>query len=85
MYSHNDDIRIHKLSNKRTRMDDYMKIKRIGEGAHGYVLHAKCKKTGKEVALKKVLVKRKEKGLPNEIIREIKTLQAVDCRYVSFF
>ncbi|XP_014294399.1 cyclin-dependent kinase 20 [Halyomorpha halys] len=82
MYSHNDDIRIHKLSKKRTKMDDYMMIKRIGEGAHGYVLHAKCKETSKEVALKKVLVKRKEKGLPNEIIREIKTLQAVDCRYV---
>ncbi|XP_014240819.1 cyclin-dependent kinase 20-like isoform X1 [Cimex lectularius] len=63
-------------------MENYEVIGRIGEGAHGYVLHAKNKTEDKEVALKKVLVKKLEEGIPRLILREIKTMQALECKYI---
>lgn len=64
-------------------MNQYRVKGRIGEGAHGLVLHGHHLLTGKEVALKKVLLKKVEEGIPNSVVREIKTLQEVDSKYVS--
>lgn len=64
-------------------MDQYKVIGRIGEGAHGLVLKAKHKVSGNEVALKKLLLKRMDDDIPIQIVREIKALQEIDCRYVS--
>ena len=56
-------------------MEDYTILGRIGEGAHGIVMKARHRKTGTIVALKKVLLKRLEDGLPETALREIKALQ----------
>ena len=63
-------------------MDNYKVIGRIGEGAHGLVLRARNIHTNKEVALKKVLLKKIDNSIPNSILREIKALQHVECDYV---
>ena len=56
-------------------MEDYMVIGRIGEGAHGVVMKGRHKHSGRIVALKKVLLKRLEDGIPCTALREIKALQ----------
>ena len=56
-------------------MEDYTILGRIGEGAHGIVMKGRHRKTGTIVALKKVLLKRLEDGLPETALREIKALQ----------
>jgi cell cycle related kinase len=63
-------------------MDQYKVTGRIGEGAHGLVLRGRHHGTGMEVALKKVLLKKLEDGIPTTVIREIKALQEIDCEYV---
>lgn len=66
-------------------MENYTISGRIGEGAHGLVLKAINNQTGREVALKKVLLKRIDDGLPVSIIREVKTLQELDHPYVNIY
>ena len=56
-------------------MEDYIVVGRIGEGAHGVVMRGRHKRTGSIVALKKVLLKRLEDGIPATALREIKALQ----------
>ena len=56
-------------------MDDYTVLGRIGEGAHGIVMKGRHKRSGSIVALKKVLLKRLEDGIPETALREIKALQ----------
>jgi serine/threonine protein kinase len=56
-------------------MDDYIVLGRIGEGAHGIVMKGRHKSSGQVVALKKVLLKRLEDGIPETALREIKALQ----------
>jgi len=63
-------------------MDQYKVVGRIGEGAHGLVLRGQQLGTGQEVALKRVLLKKLEDGIPTTVIREIKALQEIDCEYV---
>jgi len=63
-------------------MDQYKVVGRIGEGAHGLVLRGQRLGTGQEVALKRVLLKKLEDGIPTTVIREIKALQEIDCEYV---
>ncbi|XP_039283423.1 cyclin-dependent kinase 20 isoform X2 [Nilaparvata lugens] len=63
-------------------MDNYSVEGRVGEGAHGLVLMAKHLPTGKQVALKKVLLKKIDDGIPNSVVREIKALQELDCKFV---
>ena len=63
---------------KQTKnMDDYTILGRIGEGAHGIVMKGRHRKSGTIVALKKVLLKRLEDGLPETALREIKALQVL--------
>uniref|UniRef100_A0A0A9WHZ5 Cyclin-dependent kinase 20 n=1 Tax=Lygus hesperus TaxID=30085 RepID=A0A0A9WHZ5_LYGHE len=63
-------------------MENYSVLGRIGEGAHGSVLLGKRKSDEKEVALKKISVKKIEDGIPTAIIREIKTMQVLHNPYV---
>ena len=56
-------------------MEDYTILGRIGEGAHGIVMKGRHKRSGTVVALKKVLLKRLEDGIPETALREIKALQ----------
>lgn len=55
----------------------------VGEGAHGYVMKAVDKRTNEEVALKKLVVKHND-GISMGIVREISSLQHVDCDNVSY-
>lgn len=63
-------------------MDRYDINGRIGEGAHGLVLKAHDKVGNREVALKKVLLRRIEDGIPVSIMREVKILQQLKHPYV---
>ena len=66
-------------------MEDYTILGRIGEGAHGIVMKGRHRKTGTIVALKKVLLKRLEDGLPETALREIKALQVHFLSYYNHF
>lgn len=56
----------------------YKVLERIGSGSFGEVLKAVHTPTGAVVALKKVLLRNPDKGLPDNILREIKLLQYVE-------
>ncbi|XP_059470396.1 cyclin-dependent kinase 20-like [Neocloeon triangulifer] len=63
-------------------MDQYKALGHIGEGAHGVVTRAVHKATGKDVAMKKLYLRRPDEEVPIQILREIKLLQKVQCKYV---
>ncbi|KAK2582745.1 hypothetical protein KPH14_005012 [Odynerus spinipes] len=63
-------------------MDKYIILGKIGEGAQGLVLKAYHRSTEQEVALKRVLLKKIEEGIPISVIREVKTLQQLNHLYV---
>lgn len=65
-------------------MNKYTIIGRIGEGAHGVVLKAYDNSTldSRPVALKRILLKRIEDGIPIPVLREVKTLQLLKHPYV---
>lgn len=65
-------------------MEKYVINGQIGEGAQGLVLKARDTSKDQEVALKKILIKRTEGGLPASIIREVKSLQQLKHPYVCF-
>jgi len=48
---------------KRSRLNKYKKLEKIGEGTYGLVYKAKEKRTGVLVALKKFVLNRRMKGL----------------------
>ena len=53
----------------------YRSLAKIGHGSYGEVWKAKCKKTGRTVALKKILMEQEKEGFPITALREIKILQ----------
>lgn len=61
----------------------YKYLQKLGEGVHGMVLKAHDSTTGKEVAIKKVSLRTKHGEISLSTVREIKTLQHCDCKYVS--
>lgn len=65
-------------------MEKYIISGQIGEGAQGLVLKAHDSSRDQEVALKKILIKKVEGGLPISIIREVKSLQQLKHPYVCF-
>lgn len=65
-------------------MEKYVINGQIGEGAQGLVLKARDTSKDREVALKKILIKRAEGRLPTSIIREVKSLQQFKHPYVCF-
>ncbi len=65
------------VEKSEVNMEDYAVLGRIGEGAHGVVMKGKHRQSGSIVALKKVLLKRLEDGIPETALREIKALQVI--------
>lgn len=55
----------------------YKAIAKIGQGTFGEVWKAKCLKTSRIVALKKVLMENEQEGFPLTTLREIQLLQRV--------
>ncbi|OQV16627.1 Cyclin-dependent kinase 9 [Hypsibius exemplaris] len=61
-----------------TDFGEYERQTKIGQGTFGEVFKAKCKKTGRQVALKKILMENEKEGFPITALREIKILQQFD-------
>lgn len=66
-------------------MNQYTVLGRIGEGAHGYVMKGVNKFTGSEVALKKLMIKNLDEGIPVNVMREIASLRVLNSDYVCYF
>lgn len=64
-------------------MDEYKIIEHIGDGAHGHVLKGYNLKIERIVALKRIYVKKNDNEIPASVLREIKILLIVECKYVS--
>lgn len=67
-------------------MQYYRTTKRIGEGAHGYVMKATHIFTGKEVAIKKLLQRSNYHRDNNFLctIREVETMKQVEHEHVCY-
>ncbi|KAK9702687.1 Protein kinase domain [Popillia japonica] len=63
-------------------MNEYQILGRIGQGAHGYVMKGLHKTKNKEVALKKVIIKSLDEGIPKNIMREILALRVLKFEYI---
>jgi len=57
------------------RLEDFIKIEKIGEGTYGVVFKGKNKKTGEIVAMKKIRLESEDEGVPSTAIREISLLR----------
>ncbi|EGT31834.1 CBN-CDK-9 protein [Caenorhabditis brenneri] len=53
----------------------YEKLSKIGQGTFGEVFKARCKTTGRMVALKKILMENEKEGFPITALREVKMLE----------
>eukprot|EP00093_Oithona_nana_P007721 07721.XXX_53507_55065_1 [CDS] Oithona nana genome sequencing. len=60
---------------KMTKVEDFLKIEKIGEGTYGVVFKGKNKKTGEIVAMKKIRLESEEEGVPSTAIREVSLLK----------
>ena len=57
------------------KVEDYLKIEKIGEGTYGVVFKGKHKKTNEIVAMKKIRLESEEEGVPSTAIREVSLLK----------
>ncbi|KAF0297284.1 Cyclin-dependent kinase 1 [Amphibalanus amphitrite] len=57
------------------KIDDFVKLEKIGEGTYGVVYKAQHKTTGSIVAMKKIRLETEEEGVPSTAIREISLLR----------
>ena len=57
------------------RMEDFVKLEKIGEGTYGVVFKGRNKKSGEIVAMKKIRLESEEEGVPSTAIREISLLK----------
>eukprot|EP00090_Calanus_glacialis_P001785 TRINITY_DN11317_c0_g1_i1.p1 TRINITY_DN11317_c0_g1~~TRINITY_DN11317_c0_g1_i1.p1 ORF type:complete len:316 (-),score=110.44 TRINITY_DN11317_c0_g1_i1:136-1083(-) len=62
-------------SQSGAKMEDFVKIEKIGEGTYGVVFKGKNKKTGEIVAMKKIRLESEDEGVPSTAIREISLLK----------
>lgn len=58
-----------------TKVNEYDKMRVIGEGTYGAVYKARNKKTNEWVALKRMLIDDDDEGIPSTTIREISVLK----------
>merc|ERR1719278_747147 len=60
------------------KMEDFVKLEKIGEGTYGVVFKGKNKKTGEIVAMKKIRLESEEEGVPSTAIREVSLLKELN-------
>lgn len=58
-----------------SKLCQYQKLEKLGEGTYGRVYKARCKKTGQFVAMKQVKLDPNEEGIPATTLREISILK----------
>ncbi|XP_017784037.1 PREDICTED: cyclin-dependent kinase 20-like [Nicrophorus vespilloides] len=59
-------------------MDQFKITGKVGQGAHGYVMKGFNKFTGEQIAMKKLIVKNLDEGIPKNIMREITALKVLN-------
>jgi len=57
------------------RLEDFVKIEKIGEGTYGVVFKGRNTKTNEIVAMKKIRLESEDEGVPSTAIREISLLK----------
>ncbi|VDM99790.1 unnamed protein product [Thelazia callipaeda] len=62
---------------------NYEKLAKIGQGTFGEVFKARCKRTGRIVALKKILMENEKEGFPITALREVKMLQKLKHKHIT--
>lgn len=60
-----------------TSMSEYEMLDKVGEGTFGEVHKARHKRSGRQVALKRVLCRAEQEGFPITALREIKLLKGL--------
>ena len=63
------------MVSRTSRLDQYEKLEKLGEGTYGVVSKARNKKTDEVVALKKIRLEQEDEGIPSTAIREIALLK----------
>ena len=58
-----------------TKIHDYVRIEKVGEGTYGVVFKGRHKKRGEIVAMKKVKYECQDDGIPSSTVREISLLR----------
>ena len=58
-----------------SKLEDFVKIEKIGEGTYGVVFKGRNQKTGEIVAMKKIRLESEDEGVPSTAIREISLLK----------
>ena len=71
------------MTDEISKLENYDVLEKIGEGTYGSVSKARCRSTGKIVALKKVMLKNEREGFPITAIREIKILKKLQGRNIE--
>ncbi|MEN2496326.1 MAG: P-TEFb-associated cyclin-dependent protein kinase Cdk9 [Marteilia pararefringens] len=59
-------------------VEKYENLVKIGQGTFGEVIKAKCRKTGKLVAIKKIFLENEKEGFPITALREIMFLKRLN-------
>ena len=59
----------------QARLEDFVRVEKIGEGTYGVVFKGRNKITGEIVAMKKIRLESEEEGIPSTAIREISLLK----------
>jgi len=63
------------MSPPQSKLEDFTKIEKIGEGTYGVVFKGRNKNTGEIVAMKKIRLESEDEGVPSTAIREISLLK----------
>jgi len=65
------------ITQPASKIDNYKKLEKLGEGTYGVVYKAQDKVTGEFVALKKIRLEKEDDGVPSTAIREISLLKGL--------
>uniref|UniRef100_A0A0N5BUK3 Protein kinase domain-containing protein n=1 Tax=Strongyloides papillosus TaxID=174720 RepID=A0A0N5BUK3_STREA len=68
----------------KARLDDYLKLEKIGEGTYGVVYKARDVRTNELVALKKIRLEGEDEGVPSTAVREIAMLRELQHPNIVF-
>lgn len=63
------------MVSRTSRLDQYEKLEKLGEGTYGVVTKARNIATNELVALKKIRLEQEDEGIPSTAIREIALLK----------
>ncbi|KAL1502104.1 hypothetical protein ABEB36_007298 [Hypothenemus hampei] len=58
-----------------SKLEDYRKIEKIGEGTYGVVYKGRNKQTGEWVAMKRIRLENEDEGIPSTALREMSLLR----------